>query len=206
VDNPNGGQNGGQTHSQAKRGGLIRSRRASHSPVNASAIASVAHLRAAGGWINAPARRNRLSGHRCGTARGLCRVRGQDEKSTDPHCCRLKADISIGETSLVAAGPVSSDARGGSGRPSRRCDSAPQQSLRAGRAYVVRPPALEPARAGAGLTSVRQSAAVCDTVAPVSGALGCPLLGVASLSTTSTMLDTGAAPPITAELLSAGGF
>jgi hypothetical protein len=34
--NPNGGQNGGQTHSQAKRGGLIRSRCASPSPVNAS--------------------------------------------------------------------------------------------------------------------------------------------------------------------------
>jgi hypothetical protein len=34
--NPNGGQNGGQTHSQAKRAGLIKSRLTSPGPVNAS--------------------------------------------------------------------------------------------------------------------------------------------------------------------------
>jgi hypothetical protein len=45
--NPNGGQNGGQTHSQAKRAGLIRSRRASPGPASASTITRVSRLRAA---------------------------------------------------------------------------------------------------------------------------------------------------------------
>ena len=45
-----------------------------------------------------------------------------------------------------------------------------------------------------------------DELALTYQALGCPLLGAASLCTTSIMLDTGAATAITAELLSAGGF